>query len=81
MNKVKQLEGSISQHEFIQGLIMARTHTTTPGHVWEQSVYCPNCLFAKQCAIITEAEAPDKKINCRDAINLLLGEIKVEDIM
>lgn len=77
---IKQFEGSVSQHEFIQGLMLARTETSTPGHVWESSVRCTNCLFAKQCSTICEAMTPDKRPNCRDIINLLLGEIKVEDI-
>jgi hypothetical protein len=77
---LKKFEGSVSRHEFIQGLIMARTETTTPGHIWEKNVYCPNCLFAKQCSNITSALVPKKNPKCRDIINLLLGEIKVEDI-
>lgn len=77
---LKKFEGSVSQHEFIQGLIMARTETTTPGHVWERSVYCTNCLFAKQCSIITGTLYPGLRPNCRDIINLLLGEIKLEDL-
>ena len=76
---LKKFEGMISKHEFIQGLIMARAETTTPGHVWERNVYCPNCLFAKSCALIRESVPLDKKINCRDIVNLLLGEIKAKD--
>jgi hypothetical protein len=79
INKLKKFEGSVSQHEFIQGLIMARAETTTPGHVWERNVHCTNCLFAKSCAMITEELLPDQA-TCHNIINLLLGEIKVEDL-
>lgn len=77
---LKKFEGSVSQHEFIQGLMLARSETNTPGHIWERNVNCTNCLFAKTCSIITGTLYPKQQPRCRDIINLLLGEIKVEDI-
>lgn len=77
VKKLKKFEGIVSQHEFIQGLIMAAPATATPGSVWERNVRCTNCLFAKSCAMITEELLPDQA-TCRNIINLLLGEIKAE---
>lgn len=77
---IKKFEGSITLDYFVEGLLLARSEDTTPGHIWERCVYCPNCLFAKQCASITGELYPNKKPNCRDIVNILLGEMKIEDI-
>lgn len=75
---LKKFEGCVSEHEFIWGLMLSSRCENTPGHYWESTVTCQHCLFAKSCALIREAVPLDKKINCRDIINLLLGEITAE---
>ena len=83
MDNINKLVGSVSQQEFIQGLIQARVNTPTPGHIWEKCVHCPNCTFAEQCYTICKAlenENWEKNPTCRDVINLLLGKVRVEDI-
>lgn len=79
INKLKKFEGTVSQHEFIQGLILAAPATATRGSIWERNVKCTNCLFAKSCAMITEELLPNQT-SCRNVINLLLGEIKAEKL-
>ena len=82
IESIKKFEGSVSQQEFIQGLLLTKGDTTL-GHIWEKVVNCTNCLFAKQCQNICgtlEEVDHTKNPTCRDVINILLGEIKVEDI-
>ena len=82
MDKVKKFVGSVSQDDFVRGLLLV-SDDDTMGGVWEKRVTCNKCIFEKQCQTIcsTMEEAdPSKNPTCRDVINLLLGEIKVEDI-
>ena len=82
MDKIKKFEGSISQDDFVLGLLLARG-VETSGDIWEKVVACNHCKFEKQCQVICstlEEQDPSKNPTCRDVINLLLGEIKVEDI-
>lgn len=82
MDNVRRLVGSVSDEDFILGLLM-ESRTNTLGEIWEKCVNCNNCKFAKQCAEICstfEDKEPTKNPTCRDVVSLLLGEIKVEDI-
>lgn len=80
MDKIKKLVGSISQEDFVLGLLLARD-VNTSGDIWEKVIDCNHCKFAKQCAELCAAlEDQDKNPKCSDVINLLLGETKVEDI-
>lgn len=82
MDKIKKFEGSISQDDFVRGLLLVSTDDTMGG-VWEKCVTCNHCIFEKQCQTICstmEDVEPSKNPTCRDVINLLLGEIRVEDI-
>lgn len=81
MDKIKKFEGSVSQDDFILGLLSA-SKTNHLGEIWEKCVACPECKFAEQCDVISrtlEAQEPAKNPTCRDIINVLLGEIKVEE--
>ena len=80
MDKIQKLVGSISQDDFILGLLLARD-VNSSGDIWEKVIDCNHCKFAKQCEeICTSLDNYNKNPKCRDVINLLLGEIKVEDI-
>ena len=80
MDNVKKFEGSISQDDFVLGLLLARG-VETSGDIWEKVIDCNHCKFAKQCAeLCSTLEDFGKNPMCKDVINLLLGEIKVEDI-
>jgi hypothetical protein len=82
MERLRKFEGSIDQNYFLQGLLLTKGDNT-PGHIWEKCVNCTNCLVAKQCSIICgtlEEIDHTKNPKCRDIINILLGEMKVEDI-
>ena len=79
---LKNLIGSISIEDFMRGLLQANK-TNRLGETWEKCVTCDKCIFESQCqAICSELEDMDHSKNptCRDVINLLLGEIKLEDI-
>ena len=80
MDKINNLVGSVSQEDFVLGLLLARD-VETSGDIWEKVIDCNHCNFAKQCSEICST-LEDKDINptCGDVINLLMGEIKVEDI-
>jgi hypothetical protein len=80
MNKTKKLVGSVTQDDFILGLLLARG-VESSGDIWEKVVGCSYCKFAKQCSeICYELEDLGKNPRCGDVVNLLLGEIKVEAI-
>ena len=82
MEKIKKLEGSVSQDELVSSM-MSVSKTNSLGEIWEKCVNCNRCDFSNKCATICstlEEQTPSKNITCRDVINILLGEIKVEDI-
>ena len=80
MDKIKKLVGSVSQDDFVLGLLSARD-VETSGDIWEKVVDCNHCKFAKQCTeLCSILDDQNKNPTCREVINLLLGEIKVEDI-
>ncbi len=80
MDKIKKFEGSISQDDFVLGLLLARG-VESSGDLWEKVMDCNHCKFVKQCKAVGDAFADqDKNPSCGQIIDLLLGEIKVEDI-
>ena len=80
MYKIKKFEGSISQDDFVLGLLLARG-VESSGDIWEKVIDCNHCKFAKQCEEVCSAlEDIGKNPTCREVINLLLGEISVADI-
>ena len=77
---MEKLIGSITIEDFINGLSLARG-VETLGDIWEKHIDCNHCKFAKQCKAIGDAFADQDKIpTCSQIIDLLLGDIKVEDI-
>lgn len=79
MDNIKKLVGSISQDDFILGLLLARD-VNTSGDIWEKVIDCNHCKFAKQCEEICSAlDDFGKNPTCRDVINLLLGEIALDE--
>lgn len=79
MDKIRKFEGSISQDDFILGLLQARG-VETSGDIWEKVIDCNHCKFAKQCTeICSTLDDHGKNPTCHDVINILLGEIKVEE--
>lgn len=79
--KIKHLEGSVTPDVFVNELVRAKNKELSPepspGHLWEHEVACNHCGFSKQCADICEAFAPAKKLNCRDVVNILLGNLTI----
>lgn len=79
MDKIKKLVGSVSQDDFVLGLLLARD-VNTSGDIWEKVIDCNHCKFSKQCAeICSTLEDVGKNPMCRDVINLLLGEIAIDE--
>jgi hypothetical protein len=77
---MEKLLGSVSQDDFVLGLLLARG-VETLGDVWEKCIDCNHCKFVKQCKAVGDAFADqDKNPSCGQIIDLLLGELKVEDI-
>ena len=75
MDKIKKLVGSVSQDDFVLGLLLARD-VNTSGDIWEKVIDCNHCKFSKQCAeICSTLDDLGKNPTCSDVINLLLGEI------
>ena len=48
MDKIKKLVGSVTQDDFVLGLLLARG-VESSGDIWEKVIDCNHCKFAKQC--------------------------------
>ena len=82
INDVKKFEGTITEDDFVRGLLMISDDESL-GSIWEKCITCDKCIFEKQCQTICstlEDLDPVKNPTCRDVINILLGDTKVEDI-
>lgn len=82
MENIKKFEGSVSQDDLILNMVSV-SKTNTLGEIWEKCVTCNHCDFQEQCATICtalEEQSPSKNPTCRDVINTLLGELKIEDV-
>ena len=79
MDNIKKFAGSVSQDDFVLGLLLARG-VETSGDIWEKLIECNHCKFAKQCAELSAVmEAQDKNPRCGQIIDILLGEISPDD--
>ena len=77
---MEKLIGSISTEDFIRGLLLTDSKATL-GSIWEKCATCSNCLFAKQChALGGKLEDMGKNPRCGQIIDMLLGELKPEDV-
>jgi hypothetical protein len=77
---MEKLIGSINQNEVIQGLLLARSIDTL-GDIWEQLLDCNHCMFKTQCKKIGDAmEQLNKYPTCGQIVDMLMGELKPEDI-
>lgn len=77
---MEELLDSVDQDMFIQGLLMSR-NIKSAGDIWEKCVECTSCLFAKQCQKLSDIlEDQDKNPTCGQIINLLMGNLKPEEI-
>lgn len=77
---IKKFEGVVSTDDFVNGLLLA-SGVETLGDVWEKLLDCNRCKFAKQCKEIGDACAEqDKNPACGEIIDLLLGDLKAENI-
>lgn len=74
MMDIKKLEGSITTDMFLEGLLRSESGSTY-GTIWEKCVTCEHCLFAVPCRSIE-----DKTLRCGQIVDLLMGELKAEDI-
>ena len=75
--EIKKYEGSLSLTDFAEGLIGSRYGCKTLGEVWENCVKCNVCEHQTKCQALVD-EYPN--IRCRDVINVLLGDLKLEDV-
>ena len=85
---IKELKGTISPPDFVEGLIapgQKRTYGSkkTCGQLWEDIVACGDCPYKKQCdAICAQVEAElDVSAYCNQVIDYLLGDISIEDFV
>ena len=79
-DKVKELVGSISIEDFTRGLLLSYDAETL-GDIWDQNMTCRRCIFVKQCKTIGDYfREHGTDHSCSQIIDLLLGDLKVEDI-
>lgn len=77
---MEKLIGSITTEDFINSLLLARG-VESLGDLWEHHITCNQCPFVKQCKTIGDLLGDQDKIpTCGQIIDLLLGDINVEDI-
>jgi hypothetical protein len=77
---MEKLIGSVSVDDFVNGLLLARG-VETSGDIWEKLIDCNHCLFKVQCQKIGDAmEQLNKYPTCGQIVEMLLGELKPEDI-
>lgn len=78
---MEELIGSVDQDEFVRGLLLAHG-VETSGDIWEQLITnCDHCLFVKQCEKISDAmEQLNKNPRCGQIVEMLMGELKPEDV-
>ena len=80
MMDIKKFEGSITIDMFLEGLLQGG-RATTYGSIWEKCVICEHCLFAEQCKAVDDHFAElDKNPRCGQIVDLLMGELRAEDI-
>lgn len=76
---LQDLAGSIDQNYFVQGLLLA-SEDSSLGEMWEKSVTCSRCLFAKQCGHLGEImEKRGKNPTCGQTVDILLGGLDPDD--
>ena len=77
---MEKLIGSVSQEEFIRGLLLASADNSL-GDMWEKCADCNHCMFIEKCHALCETlDEQNKNPTCGQVINLLLGDLKPEDI-
>lgn len=77
---MEELIGSVSNEDFILGLLSARG-VETSGDIWEKLMDCNHCKFTKQCQKLGGImEQQGKNPRCGQIVDMLLGELKPEDI-
>ena len=80
MTDIKKFEGSITTDMFFEGLLRGG-RSVTYGTIWEKCVTCEHCLFAKQCQAIGDYYTElDKNPRCGQIVDLLMGELKAEEL-
>lgn len=78
-NKINELAGSVDLDMFIQGLLLTSKDNSL-GTAWEKVATCPHCLFAKQCASLSEQmEDRGQNPRCGQVVDILLGDLSPED--
>lgn len=78
--EMENVIGSVSQEEFIRGLLLASTENSL-GDMWEKCAGCDHCMFVNKChAICAALDDQNKNPTCGQVIDLLLGVLKPEDI-
>ena len=75
---IKKYEGSLSFDDFEEGLV-SRGCCKSFGEVWEKCVTCNHCKH--QVACDTLCNQLDSNLSCSQVIDILLGQVKIEDIL
>lgn len=71
---------SVTLEEYIRGLLYSRGNNTL-GDVWEKCVKCDTCLFSDKCQKLgSTMEDQGKNPTCGQVINILLGDLKPEEV-
>ena len=79
---IKKYEGSLSLENFVEGLLTARVENKTLGEVWEDCVSCDHCPHRDACRDLTEYvfATKDTDLYCDQVIEILLGNLKIEEV-
>lgn len=72
----KKFEGTLTLDDFIDQLT-AYNRCKSLGTVWERCVMCDNCPHTVACEALN-AQFPE--IKCRQVIDILIGDLKIEEV-
>ena len=79
---IKKYEGSMSIEDFVEDITSSRWGCKTLGEVWEKCVKCNQCKYYEACHTISDQLLEERGINvtCKQVIDILLGDLKIEEV-
>ena len=77
---IKELKGSLTITDFADALV-ASTKSKSFGALWEKCVSCNGCKYRETCqAVADKLDDEGINISCSEFIDLLLGDLDLEDL-
>ena len=79
--KISKIAGSISREDVVKKFLET-TRLKTLGVLWEDRVTCDKCPYLDTCReLCDQFDAREVYLYCREVIDILTGELDLNDIM